>query len=58
VKGRDALPGDENPLVNGADELVDREIDVRVRRQLAALAGPEESGTVALALRAGPVPSL
>src|SRR6202041_2135974 len=35
---------------NGSDELVDREIDVGVRGQLATLAGPEEGGAVAVAL--------
>jgi predicted O-methyltransferase YrrM len=37
--GRDGSPGDQDPVVNGSDELVDREIDVRVRGQLETVLG-------------------
>jgi hypothetical protein len=47
---RDALPGDQYPVVDGADELVDREIDVGGLGQLTAAACPEERPAFPVAL--------
>ncbi len=46
--GRDGLPGEECPVVDGVGELVDREVDVGAVGQLAAAACPEEGRAVAL----------
>jgi hypothetical protein len=46
----DGLPGDEHPVVDGTGQLVDGQVDVGGRVQLAATAGPQERHALALAL--------
>jgi hypothetical protein len=46
----DWLAGDEDSVVDGADQLLDDELDVRVGREVAAGDGLEEWLAVSLAL--------
>jgi hypothetical protein len=48
---RDRLSRDQHPVVDGTDELVDREVDVGVIRQFAAASRAPEGRAVTVALR-------
>ena len=48
---RDRLSCDQHPVVDGTDELVDREVDVGVVREFAAALRAPERCAVAVALR-------